>query len=83
MLLKSSDTLPELSLQPIFNCPYQTALITVALSDLKYALPYRYMYQLKAVRLVTFANLEYLVVAKDPSYLEKILPFIISMNPEI
>ena len=41
------------------------------------------MYQLKAMRLVTFNSTEYLIVAKDPSYLDKILPFIHSLNPQI
>jgi Beige/BEACH domain len=41
------------------------------------------MYQLKAMRLVTFDANEYLIVAKDPSYLDKILPFIHSLNPQI
>ena len=43
------------------------------------------MYQMKALRLVTFTgNLkEYILVAKDPTYLDKILPFIISLSPEI
>ena len=82
LLLKPSDSLPELTLQPIFNCPYQSETqITLNLHEIKYALPYRYMYQLKAMRLVTFNANEYLIVAKDPTYLDKILPFIHSLNP--
>jgi hypothetical protein len=40
---------------------------------------------MKALRLVTFSgNLkEYILVAKDPTYLEKVLPFIMQLNPSI
>ena len=35
------------------------------------------------MRIVTFSNQEYLIVAKDPSYLEKIMPFVHSLQPDI
>ena len=49
---------------PIYNAPHRS-IIKIEKSEIKYSLPYRYMYQNKAVRLVKFDGEEYIVVTKD------------------
>ena len=43
----------DIEITPILNAPYQLAQITIPLKDLKAALTYRYMYERRAIRLVT------------------------------
>ena len=65
----------ELEITPILNAPYQLARVTIPLNDLKLALTYRYMYERRAIRLVTRStpHQEYIINFKTQRHKEKTL----------
>ena len=64
----------EIEITPILNAPYQLAQVTIPLQDLKVALTYRYMYERRAIRLVTRSeNKEYIINFKNQRHKERAL----------
>lgn len=48
-----NNAIYEIQITPILNAPYQLAEVKIPLQDLKVALTYRYMFERRAIRLVT------------------------------
>lgn len=70
----------EIEVTPILNAPYQLAQVTIAMQDLKAVLSYRYLYERKAIRLVTRSeNKELIVVFKSVRHKDKALKQIIKL----
>lgn len=64
----------EIEVTPILNAPYQLAQVTISLQDLKAVLTYRYLYERKAIRLVTRAeSKEFIIVFKSERHKDKAL----------
>lgn len=68
------SSLYEIDITPILNAPYQLTRVTIPLQDLKLALTYRYLYERRAIRLVTrTSNAEYLINFKTQRHKDKAL----------
>ena len=75
-----NNTLYEIEITPILNAPYQLAQVTIPLQDLKVALTYRYMYERRAIRLVTRSeSKEYIINFKNQRHKDKALKCILRL----
>lgn len=68
-----------LQLLPLLNSPHQSPL-TIELADIKYLLPYSYLYQRRGLRIVTHAH-EYLILTKDEEHASAISTFVTERHP--
>ena len=51
----------------ILNSPHQTKTLVIQPEDVNYVLPYKYMFQQRGIRIVTFSA-EYIIVTKDEQH---------------
>ena len=64
----------EIEITPILNAPYQLAQVTLPLQDLKAVLTYRYLFERKAIRLLTRTeSREYIICFKSQRHKDKAL----------
>ena len=76
----TKGTMFAIEITPILNAPYQLARVTIPLQDLKLALTYRYLYERRAIRLVTrTASAEYIINFKSQRHKEKALKTILKL----
>ena len=74
------SALYEIQITPILNAPYQLAEVKIPLQELKVALTYRYMYERRAIRIVTRSECkEYIINFKNQRHKDKALKCILRL----
>jgi hypothetical protein len=79
-LLKVRGDLIEIV--PIFNAPHMKAKVILA-KELKFVLPYKYMYRQRGIRLVLMNLEEIIVISKDEDHSFKLISVLITINPGV
>jgi hypothetical protein len=81
LVIKQEQQYPVVEITPILNAPHHPELISIYLRDIKWAIPYKYMYHNRGVRIVTHSLDDHIVILKDQTHQQRLLELFSALNP--